>query len=132
MKTVGKEFVDFLCEEFSLTFGQNMFYLNAPDVQSDIYWLVPSNSLISKTLRTKQLVNEYRFIFYYRNTNAQKVEETLFQMSQIISHITCLKLPDYTIYNTEVANLGTFLDADSEGRHRGSIEIVLRVYDNYS
>lgn len=131
--TVGKEFVDWFGDLMGLESGSNLFYMYQPETDETPSWWIEQNSgMISKELATKQYVKRFNFLIYYRNTKAKEVDKQIDKAQQLLSHTKCFNLPDYTVYRLEVSNLGTQNSHDGEGRYRGTLQVALSIYDDYS
>ena len=132
MNTIGIELCNFLCDEFGLTFGKDFFYMRVPDESGPVFWMTQVGSLIDRDLRTKQKIKEYQFLLSYRNTSAQKVDEEIFRIETIINRMSCVKLEHFDLYDIRTSNLGSYEDVDMEGRFKGTLQIVVRIHDDYS
>ena len=132
MNTIGVEFSNFLCDEFGLTFGEDFFYMRVPDVEGPVFWMTMVGSLVDRDLKTKQKIKEYQFLLSYRNKSAQKVDEEIFQIETILNRLTCVHLEHYDLYAIRTSNLGAYEDIDMEGRFKGTIQIAVKIHDDYS
>lgn len=129
--TIGKEISNFLCDLFGLKFGKDFYYMRVPDEPGPVYWLVLIGSYINRDLRTKQKIKEYQFVLNYRDVKAQNVDEKVFEIAETISHLSCVSLDNFDLYDISASNLGTYEDADIEDRFKGSVQIVVRIHDDY-
>ena len=131
MNTIGVEFSNFICKLFGLEFGKNFFYPRVPDEEAPVYWMTLMGSLLNRKLKTHQNIKEYVFVLNYRDVKAQNVDEKIFEIETVLNHLTCSKLEHFDLYEITTSNLGTYEDVDSEGRFKGSIQIVVKVHDDY-
>lgn len=131
MNTIGVEFSEFICDLFNLEFGENFFYPRVPDVNGPVYWMTFVGSLLNRKLKTHQNIKEYVFVLNYRDIKAQKVDEKIFEIETVLNHLTCSKLEHFDLYEITTSNLGTYEDVDVEGRFKGSIQIIVRIHDDY-
>lgn len=132
MNTIGTEFVKFLCDTFGLTFGEDIYYIKMPDSQGPVYWVELVGSILDRELKTKQKIKEYDFILHYRDISAKSVDEEIFKIETILNRMSCVKLEHFELYEIKTTNLGTHDDLDVEGRVRGSIQISVKIHDDYS
>lgn len=131
MNTIGVELSAFLCEQFDLSFGENFFYTRVPDVAGPVYWLTLINSVVNRNFKTKQKIKEYSFVLNYRDISSRIVDEKIFEIETILNRLTCTQFENFELYELSTSNLGTYEDNDVEGRFKGSIQIVVKILDDY-
>lgn len=132
MNTVGKEFVNFLCSTFGLQFGKDIFYMKVPDEEGKVYWVTLVGSTLDRELKTKQKIKQYHFLLNYRSTSSKDVDEEIFKIETVLNRMTCVEFDDFDLYEIKTSNLGTYEDADVEGRMRGTLQVSVKIHDDYS
>ena len=133
ISTVGKEFTDWFADLMGLEEGTNLFYMYQPETDNTAtWWIEQGSAVISRECVTKQLIKRYSFLLNYRNVKAKEVDKQIDKAQQLLSHVTCFNLPDYVVYRLEVSNLGSHQTHDSESRMRGTLQVALSIYDDYS
>lgn len=131
MNTIGKEFSEFLCKLLNLEFGKDFFYMRVPDEVGPVYWMTLIGSYVNRDLKTKQKIKEYQFVLNYRDVKAQNVDEEIFRIETILNRLTCAELDNFELYELSTSNLGSYEDADVEGRFKGTIQISVKIHDDY-
>lgn len=129
--TIGKEISNYLCNLFSLTFGTDFYYMRVPDEPGPVYWMTLMGSYVNRDLKTRQKIKEYQFVLNYRDIKAQNVDEKISEIENVLSHLSCVKLDNFDLYDIAVSNLGTYEDVDVENRFKGSIQISVKIHDDY-
>ena len=67
----------------------------------------------------------------YRDVKAQNVDEEIFRIETILNRLTCANLDNFELYELSTSNLGSYEDADVEGRFKGTIQISVKIHDDY-
>ena len=131
MNTIGKEFSEFLCSLLNLEFGKDFFYMRVPDEAGPVYWMTLIGSYVDRDLKTKQKIKEYQFVLNYTDIKAQNVDEEIFRIETILNRLTCVELDNFELYELSTSNLGSYEDVDVEGRFKGTIQISVKIHDDY-
>ena len=131
--TIGREVIDFLCNELDLVFGDDIFFMRVPTTgKKPVFWLIQNGGYVDRQLKTRQKVKSYSYMLRYRDTKAKNVDETIFKVETILNRLSCIKFKNFQVYNVQVGSLGTDEDVDVQDRYVGSLSLTISIYDDYS
>lgn len=133
METISQELFHFLSELLSFVEGENFFLYRLPStkqVEPEVWWLtVQQQSLTSKYVTSEK---DYliTYILNYRFTKAQRVDDEISRVAEIINNLKCFRLPSYQVTYCRATGISSNEDLDIEDMQRGSIIISLRSIGN--
>ena len=131
--TIGREVIDFLCEELDLVFGDDIFFMRVPVTgKKAIFWLIQNGGYVERQLKTRQKVKTYSYMLRYRDIKAKDVDEMIFKTETILNRLSCIKFKNFYVYSVQVNSLGTDEDVDVQDRYVGSLSLTVSIYDDYS
>lgn len=129
--TIAKAFVEFLEEKGFGTFGQNIFLYRVPNslkTNTDLFWVIPSGGYKTSTNKTGEAIKAYQFLIYFRSIKAQKVDEVLSGMEEMLNCLSCVKLEGFELVDMSATQFPVDQDLDAENRMVGMIQVQLSVY----
>ncbi|MFA9228860.1 MAG: minor capsid protein [Agathobacter rectalis] len=106
----------------------DVFIGGAPDSPAACWWILGGggNSISKNTTGQKQ--KNYLLNIYYRDLNAENVDEKLQALEELMNKNECVDIGDYDIIETEATVFPTDQDIDNQERTIGLIQITLTVY----
>ena len=129
--TISRAFVQFLEDKGCGIFGQNIFLYRVPNslkTQTELYWVIPSGGMKYSTNKTGEIVKAYNFLIYFRSNEAQKVDETLSALEELLNCSSCVNLEGFELVDISATQFPADQDIDSENRMVGMIQVQLSVY----
>lgn len=129
--TIVDAFIQYMEEEGVGTFGQNIYYGEAPssnDTPDGLWWIVDAGGRKTLKLKTGEAIKEYVFNLYRRDKNHKLVKDALFSFEESLNCSSCVNLQGYQAVEIEVISFPIDQDLDSEDRKIGLLQINIRVY----
>lgn len=129
--TVFQSFIKFLEQKGCGVFGQNIYAYRVPNskkTQTELYYLIPSGGSPVRKMPTGQTVKLYQILIYFRSNSAEKVDNTLNALEELLNCSGCVELEEYELVGIEATTFPTDQDLDSENRMVGMIQCQLQVY----
>lgn len=134
-KSITQSFVKWLEEQGVATFGQDIFINSVPDsknTQSSIYWIVTfGGNTISKGI-TGEKVQLFVMNLYYRDKKGSRVDEKLYELSELLNDPTCFNLDGVDVLEVSVSQFPASQDFDGEDRKFGMLRIDIQTYKKRS
>lgn len=129
--TVFQSFIKFLETKGCGIFGQNIYAYRVPNSKktaTEIYWLIPSGGYPVRRTATGQTVKLYQILIYFRSNSAEKVDNTLNALEELLNCSGCVELEDFELVDIQATSFPTDQDLDSENRMVGMVQVQLQVY----
>lgn len=111
------------------TFGTDIFTPLAPLDIPNRAWTVSGGGggNIQKN-QTGEKVKNYLLSIYYRNSDAQDVDETLQAFEELINSKGCEELTGFDTIELEATSFPSDQDLDNEERTVGLVQVTITVY----
>ncbi len=129
--TISQAFVKFIEKKGYGVFGQNIFLYRVPNslkTQTELLWIIPSGGQPVATNKTGELIKEYQFLVYFRSNSAEKVDEVLSDIEEVLNCSSCVNLQGFELVSMKVTQFPADQDLDSENRMVGSLQATVQVY----
>ena len=111
------------------TFGTNLFLngapLNAPDA---CWWILATGGAIVETNQTGEKLKNYIVSVYYRNTDAETVDQSLHDFEELLNTTNCDQLEGFNTIDVSVTTFPADQDLDIEDRTVGLAQVTIQTY----
>lgn len=133
--TITKAFAQWMQDNDFATQGQDLFIGGVPadlvDKAPDTCWWIYANGgtpITKNTTGEKQ--KNYLINVYFRDLNAQNVDETMQTFELLVNGKNCDQLEGFDTIEMEATGFQTDIDLDNEERTVGFVQVTIRVYSN--
>lgn len=132
MNTVNLDIINFLQYIGCGTFGENLFFGRVPNsnkVQNRLWWVMPTNTNLTKHNVSGEDSLEYIYELNFRSTSMQDVDEEIFRITKEILGSRCYELTNYKTIEVRLESSRHGVSVDGEGRATGCVCFSAKVYD---
>lgn len=110
--------------------GQDLFLTRVPNsnqIGERAYWVTYAGGTVLRKSVTGERHLAYSVMVNVRSKNAQEVDNTLMEFTQIFNCLECSPLDGYEVVSIETTNFGSRPDLDAEERMYGFVQIQVVV-----
>ena len=117
-------------QQFMRANGYTPVYIGGvpQDAPAVCWWITGAGGLNIGKNKTGEKMKNYIISVYYRDPDAEQVDEKLQQFEEFINADNCVDIGNYDIIETEATVFPTDQDLDNQDRTVGLIQITLTVY----
>lgn len=127
--TIKRAFIDYLESLGYGTFGTDLYLngvpLNAP---ASCWWVLATGGANAGVNQSGERLKNYIFNVYYRNTDAQVVDETLHEFEERLNSIHCDQLGGFETVDISVTTFPSDQDLDNTDRTIGLAQVTVKTY----
>lgn len=129
--TIRKALIEWMEANSLGTFGTDIFAGAAPLKAPDkCFWIMTTGGApVSKNV-TGEREKAYVASIYYRNTDAEDVDEKLQELEELINSKLCDPIPHYENLGLEATAFPSDQDLDNEERSVGLLQVTISTYSN--
>lgn len=129
--TIRKAFINWMVANSLGTFGVDIFAGQAPlDTPNKCFWVMNDGGGSVLKASTGEKMKNYQLSVYYRNTDAEDVDEVMQDLEELLNSKMCHELPPYNSIEFEATVFPSDQDLDNEERTIGLLQVTLTVYSN--
>lgn len=126
--TLKRAFAEYM-ETLGLgTVGTDIFIGSAPLDISPCWWIISTGGAPVITNHTGERLKQYIISVYYRNTNAEVVDQTLFDFEEELNTSNCAQLEGFNTVDITVTTFPADQDLDVEDRTIGLCQVTIQTY----
>lgn len=126
--TIKRAFVEYMASVGFGVFGSTLFLNGAPLNVSPCWWVLATGGAIVKTNQTGERRKRYIVSVYYRDTNAETVDEQLHAFEELLNTSNCDQLEGFDTIEITVATFPSDQDLDVDDRTVGLAQVTVDTY----
>lgn len=129
--TIRKAFIHWMESQSLGTFGVDIFAGQAPLKTPDrCFWVMSAGGGSILKASTGEMMKNYTLSVYYRNTDAEDVDEVMQGLEELLNSKLCKELPPYNSVEFEATVFPADQDLDNEERTIGLLQVTLTIYSD--
>lgn len=128
--TILESFAQLMADNGFGVLGTDLFLGSAPNEPTSLWWIVALGGTPTVRADTGEKIKEYILTVFYRNNDAQDVNQRLQELEEFLNNKDCKDLSGYDTLDIEASGFFTDNDLDLEDRALGSIEVTAKVYQS--
>jgi len=130
--TIKRAFAQWMEDNGFGTFGDNLFIGTVPfEKKKDAaWWILGGGGAPTVRAQTGEKMKQYIITVFYRNTDAEDVDQKLQNFEETVNNKECHSLTGYETIDMEGTGFQSDQDLDGEDRTVGSVEVTVTVYQS--
>lgn len=129
--TVAKAIAQWMEDNNFGVLGTNLFIGSVPkDAPKASWWIVGGGGTPVVKAQTGERIKEYIFNVFYRNIDAEDVDEKLQALEIFANSKVCHTLPTYETVELEAIGFQSDNDLDLEDRSVGTVQLKATIYQS--